>query len=223
LSFPVALSATAAQVVTVDYATADGNATSPSDYAAASDKLTFQPGEKVKPIAIGVVGDTAIEPAETFSVRISTPANAAIADGTATGTITNDDTAVPVTAGFYRGHTQNGNYVFSPSRPVGRSPRSGSTTSLARVTALCGSPGARTSATARSRSTRTEASAQGDWSGSEVNGDVEWTHWDAKVTGLFSSPTAVAGTIIENYELNDKGRHYRCTTGEVSWSATLQT
>ena len=38
-----------------------------------------------------VVGDTAVEPTETFQVVLSAPAGATIADGNATGTISNDD------------------------------------------------------------------------------------------------------------------------------------
>jgi hypothetical protein len=38
-----------------------------------------------------VVGDTNVEPNETFTVNLSSPSNATIATGTGTGTIVNDD------------------------------------------------------------------------------------------------------------------------------------
>jgi hypothetical protein len=77
--------------VTVSYATANGSATTPSDYASASGTLTFAPGETAKPIVVAVNGDTAVEFDETFTVTLSGATNALIADGTGIGTITSDD------------------------------------------------------------------------------------------------------------------------------------
>ncbi len=90
-SFPVTLSASATQTVSVDYATADGTALAPSDYAAASGTVTFEPGADAKTIAISVVGDPMTEPNETFTVALSNPRNATLAKGTATGTISDDE------------------------------------------------------------------------------------------------------------------------------------
>src|SRR5207248_2549666 len=75
-----------------DYATADGTATAPSDYAAlTTTTLTFAPGETSKPVTVDVNGDTTYEHAETFSVNLSNPSNATVADAQGLGTITNDD------------------------------------------------------------------------------------------------------------------------------------
>jgi len=53
------------------------------------------------PIPVTVLGDTTVEPTETFTVTLTSPTNAVLADGTATGTITNDDVpAGPLTATF---------------------------------------------------------------------------------------------------------------------------
>jgi hypothetical protein len=106
----VTLSAAATQTVSVNYATANGTATAPSDFTTASGTLSFRPGEKAKTIPVGVVADLLIEPDETFTVTLSSPVNATITNGTATGTITNDDTAVPVTAARTRRDAE-GNYV----------------------------------------------------------------------------------------------------------------
>lgn len=57
-TFTVTLSAASASTVTVDFATADGTATAPSDYAATSGTLTFNPGVTTQPITVNVVGDT---------------------------------------------------------------------------------------------------------------------------------------------------------------------
>jgi hypothetical protein len=42
-------------------------------------------------IAVPVVGDTAVEPTETLTVTLTSPTGATVADGSATGTVTNDD------------------------------------------------------------------------------------------------------------------------------------
>jgi Calx-beta domain-containing protein len=222
LSFPVTLSAASAQAVTVDYATADGSASAPGDYAVASGKLTFAPGEKSKTITVSVVGDLAIEQDESFTVSLSNPVNATIAAGSATGTISNDDTQVPVTAGEYKGATQEGNYVFftlTPNRTV----------TAFRVNDLpekCNPGGEITGGVNFGDSTFVIAAdgsftASGEWRGSDKQGDVEWTYSYAKVTGTFNGNT-VTGKITVSNELNYKGTHYTCTTGDESWSATLQ-
>jgi hypothetical protein len=92
-TFTVTLSAASASTVSVDFATADGTATSPSDYAATSGTLTFAPGVTSRTITVNVVGDTTVEPNETFTVNLSNPSSATIATATGTGTIVNDDVA----------------------------------------------------------------------------------------------------------------------------------
>ena len=94
MEFTVSLSPPSASIVSVDYALADGTAEAGSDYTAISDTLTFNPGETEQTISVDVLGDVVDEGAsETFSVQLSDPVNANIANGTATGTITDDDFA----------------------------------------------------------------------------------------------------------------------------------
>src|SRR6478736_7743864 len=99
-AFAVTLSAVSASTVTVDYATADGSAVAPGDYAAGSGTLTFSPGQTAKQVIVAVNGDTTVETTETFTVNLSSPSNATIAGtGIGTGTITNDDALPTVTIG----------------------------------------------------------------------------------------------------------------------------
>ena len=92
LTFTVTLSAAATSTVTVNYATAAGTAASGSDFVAQSGVLSFAPGETSKTVVVGIVGDTAFESNETFSVGLSgASGNATIQTASATGTITNDD------------------------------------------------------------------------------------------------------------------------------------
>jgi len=221
-SFPVTLSAPATQTVSVDFKTADGTAKAPSDYASAGGTLTFKTGEKAKTIVVNVVADTIMEPDETFTVALSNPVNTTIARGTATGTITNDDVAVAVTPGNYVG-TQ-GNYVYITVLP-NRTVTGFRTNSLTENCSPGGYiQGAVDWGTKNSYPIANDGSfnASAVWSGSDVNGDVEFTNESWQVTGLFSTPTTVSGTFILSDELNYQGTHFKCSTGTIPWSATLQ-
>jgi hypothetical protein len=90
--FTVSLDRAQSAQVTVAYATANGTATAPGDYLAASGTLTFAPGETAKTVSVQVTGDTVKEGNETFAVNLATVVgNASIIDGHAVGTIVNDD------------------------------------------------------------------------------------------------------------------------------------
>jgi hypothetical protein len=92
-TFTVSLSAAYDQAVTVNYATADGTATTADhDYLASSGTLTFAPGETAKTLTIAVIGDTMIEPDETFFVDLGgASTNALLVNGHGIGTIIDDD------------------------------------------------------------------------------------------------------------------------------------
>ncbi|MDH3730575.1 MAG: Ig-like domain-containing protein [Acidimicrobiia bacterium] len=95
--FIVTLSPAASSTVTVDYSTCGvgcdpaATATAGDDYAIAKGTLTFAPGETSKPIPVGVNGDTAIEPDETYFVYLLDPVNATIVRNPGLGTILDDD------------------------------------------------------------------------------------------------------------------------------------
>jgi len=94
-NFSVTLSAASDVAVTVDYATADGTATSAdNDYTPTSGTLTIPIGQTGGTITVYVNGDTKVEMNETFSVHLSNAAPAsevAIDVATGSGTILNDD------------------------------------------------------------------------------------------------------------------------------------
>ncbi|MFA6985157.1 MAG: Calx-beta domain-containing protein [Arenimonas sp.] len=91
-SFTVTLSAPAAVDVTFNASTSDGSATANSDYGAQSWGLVFHPGSTTLILQVPIAGDTMQEPDETFTINLSNVVGAAISDGSATATITNDDT-----------------------------------------------------------------------------------------------------------------------------------
>jgi parallel beta-helix repeat protein len=77
----------------VNYTTASGTALAGSDFVAQSGTITFSDGETAKTIQILVTGDNTPELDESFSVILSNPFSAAIADGSGLVTIKNDDLA----------------------------------------------------------------------------------------------------------------------------------
>jgi predicted extracellular nuclease len=86
--------------VTFDIATSDGTATAGSDYVARTlTTQTIPAGSTSYTFDVTVNGDRAIEPNETFNVSVSNVTGAVVGDGTATGTITNDDVAPQVSIG----------------------------------------------------------------------------------------------------------------------------
>jgi hypothetical protein len=90
--FHVTLSGPSSVPVTVDYATADGSATTAdNDYQAESGTVTFAPGDTDETVSIDVNGDTKFEPNEDFFVNLSNENGATLADDQGHGTILNDD------------------------------------------------------------------------------------------------------------------------------------
>lgn len=95
-SFVVTLAPPATTTVVVSYTTSNGTATAGTDYAGAAGNVTFAPGQTQQTVSIAVMGDSAVESDETFSVLLSAPSAGAVI-GTARGdaTIVNDDQASP--------------------------------------------------------------------------------------------------------------------------------
>ncbi|WP_161976448.1 Calx-beta domain-containing protein [Mycolicibacterium sp. CH28] len=117
MAFTVTLSKASTSTVTLSYTTANGTATAGQDYVASAGTVTFAPGVVSQVINVGVTGDTTVEPTETFTVTLSNPTGATIAVASATGTITNDDTAT--TPG---GTAQWGTSFFAPYVDMGAWP-----------------------------------------------------------------------------------------------------
>ncbi len=90
-TFSVTLSRPSAGAITVRYATANGTAVAPSDYAATSGTLTFAPGVTSQSVTVMVNGDVLYENDETFLLNLSAATGAVIADGHGQATILNDD------------------------------------------------------------------------------------------------------------------------------------
>lgn len=92
--FYVTLSGLSEKEVRVDFATANGTATTAgNDYVATSDTLVFAPGVISKPISVSVRGDKDKELNETFFVNLSSARNATIGLAQGIGEILDDDSS----------------------------------------------------------------------------------------------------------------------------------
>lgn len=78
---PVQLQGSSAVTVTVDYATSPGSA-SAADFTATTGTLVFPPGETWREIPVTLKVDSTSEPTETFSLALSNPVGATLADST---------------------------------------------------------------------------------------------------------------------------------------------
>lgn len=104
IMFPIYLSERTAKAVTVDFETSPGTALAGEDFEATSGQLTLgsdtsppplgSEGGPVQELAVVVLDDRFDErDLEDFTITLTNPTNAAISDGTASGTIIDDDGA----------------------------------------------------------------------------------------------------------------------------------
>ncbi len=93
--FTLNLSAATAngQVVSLEYATANGSATAGSDYVAKSGTISISAGAITQTVSVTINGDTENEGDENFFLNLQKPANARLNDLQGVATIQNDDLA----------------------------------------------------------------------------------------------------------------------------------
>jgi hypothetical protein len=117
--FTVTLSNASGQIVTVNYNTSDGTATSAdNDYIAISaNSLTFAPGETSKEITVAIKGDTKFEDDETFNLNLVSASGGTLTDNkVGVATIKNDDTAPTLAisgSAIQEGNEGTSNAVFT--------------------------------------------------------------------------------------------------------------
>jgi len=90
MTFDVVLSSPTAAPVSVGYFTQPVTAGG-ADVVSQAGTVSFAPGQTRQTVAVEIVGDTTVEPNETFLLRLFDAVNATIGDDTGVGTIRNDD------------------------------------------------------------------------------------------------------------------------------------
>ena len=91
------------RAATVSYATEDVTAVAGVDYEAASGTLTIAPGDASATITVALLDDDLDEPAETFTVVLSSASHATVGRARAAGTILDDDGAPQLSVADARG------------------------------------------------------------------------------------------------------------------------
>ena len=94
------LSAKSGRTVVVTYTTSDGTASAGSDYGAASDTLTFNPGQTSRYFTVAITDDTMDEPSETVNLALSNPINATLNPPADHATLRIDDNDEPPSVQF---------------------------------------------------------------------------------------------------------------------------
>jgi len=90
-TFTLTLSGPSVEAIAVRATTRAGTATASSDYNSVNSVVVFQPGTVTRTLDVDIIGDTNLEPDETFFVDLSEPFATTIADGTGVCTILDDD------------------------------------------------------------------------------------------------------------------------------------
>jgi hypothetical protein len=98
-TFTVNLSQAATGAVSVDFATANGTASSGADYTAKTGTINFAAGETSKTINVAINDDSLVEVNETFNINLSNAKGVTIKDANGIGTIVSDDIATPPVSG----------------------------------------------------------------------------------------------------------------------------
>jgi uncharacterized repeat protein (TIGR01451 family) len=127
--FTVSVSPAPAAPVTVNFATANSSASAPGDFIATNGVLNFAVGQTNRSFAVPVVGDLAYELDENFTVSLSAPVNATLADSQGLGIIRNNDAMPTLSIGdviLVEGNAGTTNAVF----PVTLSAASGLATTF---------------------------------------------------------------------------------------------
>lgn len=179
-------------------------------HTATSGQLTFTPGQTSKIVSVPILGDTAVESDETFTLTLSGAVNANLARATATGTIVNDDTP-KAKAGHWHGQVNNGGAVDFDVSADGLT----MTNVTFNFTADCQPSAKLTSAvTAASLPINADLSLNASGSGS---GFTITLIGNFRADGLY-----VSGTMDVHQSIDYQGTHYECDSGTVGWAAASQ-
>ncbi|MDQ6749333.1 MAG: hypothetical protein M3Z33_01045 [Actinomycetota bacterium] len=115
-TFTVSLSQASGQDVTIAYASSNGSARAPGDYAPATGAVVIPAGLTSAGVGVRVQGDTTDEYDETFNLNLVAASGAAVADGRGVGTVIDDDGAPSLSVRDVR--VREGNRGITPARFV---------------------------------------------------------------------------------------------------------
>jgi sugar lactone lactonase YvrE len=131
-SFVVTLNSASASQVSVNYATANGTALAGTDYTQTSGTLVFVPGVTSQTVNVPITTVATGGPTKTFTLNLSSPVNATIADGQGVGSVLNRVTKFFVVDGgtpkTYEYGSGGSSEEISPQASGNTAPRGAATT-----------------------------------------------------------------------------------------------
>jgi len=100
--FEISLNRPPVREVSVNYGTQDGTALGGGDYTPVSGTLVFAPGEALHTVTVPIPGTLPEFGSKTFTLHLSNPSRALIADGDATATVSalSGETRLPLESGY---------------------------------------------------------------------------------------------------------------------------
>ncbi|MBA5637911.1 hypothetical protein H3H37_12685 [Duganella sp. LX20W] len=211
----VTLSKASADTVTVNYATADGTATTAgNDYTATSGTLTFAPGQTSKVIHIAIGADATPEASETFNVTLSASSFAAITDNTGVVTINADSAPAAVTVSTV---------LAEDAAHTGASPVDSSVVEGASLLYTVALSGTTSGATEYALAIGGTASSS-DYGSFTFSDGVAWKNGDPH-TGIIVVPGSVSGFTVSVPTVDDtavnSARSLTLTVGSVAATGTI--
>ncbi len=225
--FMVTLDKAADGPVTVAYSTANGTATAGADYVASSGTVTFAAGETSKMVHVDIKGDVLAEGNETFTVNLSSPTGATIADGTAIGTIIDDDGAPVLPAlsiadlAVAEGNGEHAHFMFTVTLDKAAAGPVTVAYSTANGTATAGSDYVATSGTLTFAAGETSKTVHVDISGDTVfEANETFTVNLSNAIGATLADATAVGTIVNDDREPDQGHvgNGKADTFAITWA-----
>jgi hypothetical protein len=225
--FVVTLDKAADGPVTVAYSTANGTAKAGKDYVASSGTVTFAAGETSKMVHVDIKGDVLAESNETFKVKLSSPTGATIADGTAIGTIIDDDGAAVLPAlsiadlAVAEGNGEHAHFMFTVTLDKAAAGPVTVAYSTADGTATAGSDYVATNGTLTFTAGETSKTVHVDISGDTVfEGNETFAVTLSNASGASLADATAVGTIVNDDRAPDQGHvgNGKADTFAITWT-----
>ncbi|MHA3704211.1 Calx-beta domain-containing protein, partial [Jatrophihabitans sp. YIM 134969] len=111
VTFTVSLDVPSGLPASVQYATVNGTAVAGTDYTATSGTLTLPAGQTTATVNVQLATVSTYAPPKSFTLVLSNPVEATVADGSGTGTVVNGNPNGPTVAGVVPGSGAQGTTV----------------------------------------------------------------------------------------------------------------
>lgn len=116
--FPISLSNASNSTVRVSLQTENGSAVAPEDYLQTTGEVLIGPGKTSADFRVPLSDDSVPEPDETFDIVLVSVSGASVADGTGTGTITDNEPIISINDAMAEEDAGTMTFTVALSRPA---------------------------------------------------------------------------------------------------------